>query len=454
MQLSVGHRRVAVHGRRSAAAPRHRLVDALAAAAGLGLGVVVGLAVSSESSLSAPGGGLTFAGRLTGLVGAYAMLLTVLLAGRLGVLERAIGQDRLVAWHRRLAPWSLVLIGAHTVLTVLGYAQRAGTGPLHEFWSLVTTTRWMLAATVGLGLLTFVGVSSYRGARRRMSHETWWSVHLYTYLGLALAFTHQITSGAAFVAQPWARTFWIALWLGTAGVVLAYRVLLPVWRSVVHRVRVERVTEEAPGIVSLTLTGRSLHTLPLSGGQFLHWRFLRRGMWWQAHPYSVSALPAGGRLRITVKDLGDHSRALADLPVGTRVAFEGPYGAFTADRAAGRRVLAIAGGVGVTPIRTLLEELPPGSAPIVVLRATHVDDLVHDDEIEVLARRRGGFVHRLVGSRRDVHMSAATLLALAPDIAQRDVYLCGPDGLTEQAYRAAVRAGVPADRIHHETFSS
>src|SRR3954468_467057 len=83
------------------------VVDVLAAAAGLGLGITIGLAVLAESSgsLQAPGGVATAAGRLAGLVAAYAMVIVVLLVARVPPLERAIGQDRLVAWHRRLGPW-------------------------------------------------------------------------------------------------------------------------------------------------------------------------------------------------------------------------------------------------------------------------------------------------------------------------------------------------------------
>ena len=106
------------------------------------------------------------------------------------------------------------------------------------------------------------------------------------------------------------------------------------------------------------------------GGQFFQWRFLRRGLWWQAHPYSLSAAPAGDLLRITVKDLGDHSAGLARLRPGTRVAIEGPYGVFTADTDAQDRLLLIGAGVGTAPILALLQELPAGADVVVVLRAS------------------------------------------------------------------------------------
>ncbi|MEA2389948.1 MAG: hypothetical protein QOK31_57, partial [Solirubrobacteraceae bacterium] len=233
--------------------PRQRpvVVDALAAAAGIGLGVTIGLAVSAESagSLSAPGGIATALGRLTGLLAAYAMIVVVLLVARVPPLERAIGQDRLVAWHRKLGPWPLYLLLAHAVLITVGYARQAHDGVLHQFGTLLLTYPGVLAAATGSVLLFAAGITSYRLARKRMAYETWWSVHLYTYLALFLSFSHQIDTGASFVGHPVARLWWTALWLGTLGVVVGSRIGLPVWRSLRHRVHVVGATPEGPGVV-------------------------------------------------------------------------------------------------------------------------------------------------------------------------------------------------------------
>ena len=166
------------------------------------------------------------------------------------------------------------------------------------------------------------------------------------------------------------------LWPGTLGVVVSARIGLPLWRSLRHQVRVVAVRPEGPGVVSIVLRGRRLDRLPVAGGQFFQWRFLRRGLWWQAHPYSLSAAPDGDLLRITVKDLGDHSAGLSRLAPGTRVAIEGPYGAFTADTAATDRLLLIGAGVGTAPILSLLQELPPEADVAVLLRASTPAELV------------------------------------------------------------------------------
>lgn len=432
-----------------------RGADALLALAGLGLGITIALSVTAEteSSLSATGGVATAAGRLTGLVAAYGMLLVVLLVARLPALDRAIGQDRLVAWHRRLGPWPLVLITAHGVLITVGYAQQARTGAPAEFWTLLTTFPGVLPGTAGFVLLIAAGVTSYRKARRRMAYETWWAVHLYTYLALALSFSHQVATGASFVSHPVTRAWWTAIWVGTAGVALAYRVLLPAGRSAYHRPRVVSVEEEGPGAISLTLRGHRLDRLRVQGGQFFQWRFLQRGMWWQAHPYSLSALPHPPYLRVTVKDLGDQSAALARLRPGTRVAIEGPYGAFTRGARHGDRVLLAGAGVGITPLRTLLEDLPPHVDVAVIHRASAQEELILAGEVAELVRRRGGALHELVGSRHEVPLDRKALVELVPDVRNRDVYICGPDGFIELVERSARAAGVPDDRVHAESFS-
>jgi predicted ferric reductase len=441
--------------RRTAPPPRPWAVTLLAALAGVGLGMTIGFDVAAESArtLAEPGGWLTAAGRLTGMVGTYALLLSVLLVGRLPLIERAIGLDRLVRWHRRLAPSALVLLVAHAILITLGYAKAARDGTLHQAWTIVTSMTGMLMATVGLALLIAAAVTSIRIARSRMRYETWWVVHLYSYLALALSWSHQLATGTPFAGHPFARLFWTLLWLGSAGAVLAYRVLLPLWRSGRHRLRVVDVREEAPGVISIVCAGRALDRLPLAGGQFLHWRFLERGLWWQAHPYSLSALPRRGHVRVTIKDLGDHSSGLRDLRLGTRVAIEGPYGAFTTAARVRRKALLVGAGVGSTPLRAILEDLPVVARPVVLLRASHDDDLVLADEIERFAANRDGRTHRLVGPRTRWPLDAPQLLELVPDIRSRDVFVCGPVGFMRSFLAAARELGVPARQLHHEDYA-
>ncbi len=444
-----------VRARRRPARPRPLIVDVLAGLAGLGLGITIALGVSAESagSLSAPGGVATAIGRMTGLLAAYAMVVVVLLVARIPPLERAIGQDRLVAWHRRLGPWPLFLLLGHAVFITIGYARAAHAGVLHQLGALLWTYPGILASTVGAILLVAAGVSSYRLARRRMAYETWWTVHLYTYLALFLSFSHQIDTGASFVGHPLARTWWTLVWAGTLATVIGARIGLPVWRSLHHRLRVAEVTAAGADTISVVMRGRRLDRLPVYGGQFFQWRFLSGAMWWQAHPYSISAAPVDDRIRITVKFLGDHSASLATLKPGTRVAIEGPYGVFTPDTRTGDKLLLIGAGVGSAPILALLGDLPDHADVVVLLRASTACELILRDEIAHEVRRRGGRLVELPGSRRDVPLDAHALRALVGDLRRRDAYVCGPEAFNDSLVAALGHAGLPDNRIHFESFA-
>jgi len=440
--------------RRSAPVPRPRFVDVSAALAGIGFGAVVASVLANESrgALAAPGGLLTAIGRLAAFTGAYLMLIMVVLVARMPWLERAVGQDQLLRWHRKIAPWAIGLIGTHVVAITLGYAAADRSPLLHEVWVLIRSYRDILAASVGFGLLVLAGITSYRAVRRRLRYETWWVVHLYLYLGLALAFAHQIVTGVSFVGHPLTRALWITVWLATAGLVLIFRIGQPAWRSLKHQLRVVGVRDEAPGVVSVICQGRDLDHLAVSGGQFFQWRFLTRDLWWQAHPFSLSALPRPPYLRVTIKATGDASRVVARLRPGTRVAIEGPYGAFTHHARRTDGVLLVGAGVGITPLRALLEDLPEQTDVAVVVRASTRAGLVHRDEIAALVKHRGGRLHELVGSRHGVRLGARHLRHLVPDIVTRDVYVCGPEGFGTEIVEMAGKLGVPPEQIHVESF--
>lgn len=440
---------------RPAAPPRPALVQAALVAVGVGLGATTALAITAEtrSQLAAPGGWATFGGSLTGLVGTYLALVMVLLISRIPFVERVLGQDGLLRWHRWLAPWPISLLIAHALLITVGYAQAARAGTWREVGVLITQYPDILTATVALGLMCLIGAVSVRAVRRRLPRERWWLIHLYLYLALALSFAHVIVLGPSFVGHPLTQLVWSVAWLCTAGLVIGYRFGLPVVRSMRHRLRVVEVRSEGPGVSSVIVGGRDLDRLTVSGGQFFLWRFLTPGLWWQAHPYSLSALPQPPYLRLTVKSLGDHSAAVAQLKPGTAIAIEGPYGAFTRHAQQRPRALLMAAGIGVTALRALLEDLPPRSAPVVILRASREADLVLRAEVAELVRNRRGRLHELVGSRRKMEISERSLSRLVPDLDDRDVYVCGPEGFVADIVEVARNLGVPDEAIHHEAFA-
>jgi predicted ferric reductase len=422
----------------------------------LGAAAVVGLWWTNTRSINGFGDWLTNAGRLTGLLAGYAVVVQLLLMARVPALERGIGSDQLARWHSYGGRYTVSLIVSHALLIIWGYAVVAHTSVVHETGALLTSYPDVLMATVALGLFVMIGVVSARAARRRMKYETWYYLHFYAYLAIALAFSHQFANGAEFMSSLPARMFWASLYLLLAGLLLWFRVFGPVRFNLRHRMRVWAVRQEVPGVWSVLVTGRRMEELSVEPGQFFRWRFLTRNGWWQSHPYSLSAPPHPSMLRFTVKALGDHSREISQIRAGTRVVAEGPYGALTARRRRRRGVVLVAGGIGVTPLRALFEAIPGGPGEVTLLyRANRMEEVVFRAELEDIARRRGARVHYLVGPPGGPNepLTAVRLAGLVPGIGDRDVYVCGPPGMTAAARTALRGAGVPRGHIHIEDFS-
>ncbi|MEV6058102.1 ferredoxin reductase family protein [Streptomyces sp. NPDC052107] len=434
--------------------PSHRIVPVVAQLLiYAGAAAVVGLWWIDTTSVVGFAGWLTDAGRVTGLLAGYACAVLLGLMSRFPLLERAVGSDRLARWHALGGRYTISLTLAHTMLIILGYAATAHVNVVSQTSTFVFTYPDMLKATAGFLLLVATGIVSARAARRRLRYETWHYLHFATYLAIFLAFFHQLSDGADFVAHRPAQLAWYALYIGVTALLVWYRFLTPLRRASRHRLSVVEVQPEAPGVVSVWMTGRYLDELGAEPGQFFRWRFLARGMWWTANPYSLSAPPTGDFLRITVKAVGGHSEALAGLRPGTRVWAEGPYGAFTAARRTARKVLLLAGGVGITPLRALFETLP-GDVTM-IYRARRPEDLALWQELDAIAVDRGATAHYVVDEPAEYSspLTASGLAALVPDVAERDVYLCGPPGMTAAAISALQAAGVPRRRIHHESFA-
>jgi ferredoxin-NADP reductase len=405
--------------------------------------------------------GLTSLGRLTGLVASDLLLVQVLLMARVPVLEQAFGQDRLAVIHRLVGLTSFNLMVAHVVLITWGYAAgRLGATP-GTLWTLTWAYPGMLLAVAATLCLFLVVGTSVRAARRRLRYESWHLLHLYAYLGAGLALPHQLWTGREFLASPGATAYWWTLWALAAAAVLGWRVALPLWRSTRHRLRVTSVVRESPDVTSVYLTGRRLDRLRAEPGQFFQWRFLGRPGWTRANPYSLSAAPDGRSLRITVKALGDGSTTLATVRPGTRVLVEGPYGRLGPRARTRGKVAMFGAGVGITPIRALAEGLTysPGDA---VLLHRFTEEPLFARELGVLARERGLRVLNLPGHRRSPESwlgagldGVDDLTALrhwVPDIAERDVYVCGPEPWVESVRRTTAAAGLPAEQLHVETF--
>ncbi|MEI5520365.1 ferredoxin reductase family protein [Streptomyces brasiliscabiei] len=387
-----------------------------------------------------------------GLHAAVLMMFQLLLVARLPWLDRRIGMDRLTVWHRWVGFGLMWTILTHAVLVVLGYARLDDASMGSTFLALGGVPASLLGMWAAAFLVVAV-VVSLRRIRRRLRYETWHGLHLLVYVALGMAFVHQLLETTTFRSSVAATVYWWALWLFAFGALVAGRAVVPVWRNLYHRFRVVAVVPESHDVVSVHIAGRHLDRLPARAGQFCIWRFPGHGHWWSANPFSLSAAPDGRTLRLTAKAVGDTSAGLRHVPVGTRAFVEGPYGAFTSLHRTRPGALLIAGGVGITPVRALLEEEPAGDV-VVLYRVRGEREAVLVHEVRALVAARGGRLHLLTGRRGEgpPPFEPANLHALVPDITERDVYVCGPPAMTSAVLAALRGLRVPRGQIHAERF--
>jgi len=442
---------------------RARVSDLLGIALWLSSAMAVGLFLVSGgvARLGTPSDIVTSLGIVTGLVGTNFVLAMLILAARIPMIDRAIGHDRAITVHRALGQPAFYLLVAHGLLLLVGYSMGSGITVIAEIGPMLGIPDIPLAIG-GLALMAAVIVSSLVALRRRFSYETWHLIHLLSYFAVAASIPHQLSIGSVFSPASLERIYWVTLYVLAFGAIFLYRFVEPLVSSIRHRLRVERIQQEAPGVVSLHLRGRKLRSLDSAGGQFFIWRFWTPRTWWHSHPISLSSVPTETALRITVRDLGCGSRSISSVPRGTAVWFEGPYGIFTdAGRTAPKLAIAVA-GIGITPIRALLEgsELKPGEASI-LLRASTTDDTFLWGEILELASKKGITVTRMIGSRahsgpgwmtQQAADAATTIGSLFPDLKDSDLYLCGPTPWLDLVEADARAAGLADHQVHAERF--
>jgi predicted ferric reductase len=183
---------------------------------------------------------------------------------------------------------------------------------------------------------------------------------------------------------------------------------------------------------------------------------MTRQGWWQAHPFSISAAPTDRHIRITVKRLGDYTKQLQHVKRGTPVIVEGPFGTFTAGLRTRSRILLIAGGIGITPLRAMLDSFGPNDDVVLLYRVISNEDVVFAKELQHFASARGVSVYVItgweVGDDSTDQLGIPALRRAVPDVATRDCFVCGPPALIDVVCRRLQHLGVSPKHIHYERF--
>ncbi len=397
-------------------------------------------------------------GRLCGLMAVLMILMQLTMISRVRFLEQKMGFDGVTKYHRANGQTLLFFIFFHPILITTGYSLLTGTGIIKEELELWAWPHVLLAVIAWCIFMTLGIMAAVRWVRSKLSYEAWYYTHIFMYLAIVLAFFHQTDNGADF-ADPIFKLYWKALYVLAFSLIIIYRFGIPLIRNLRHDFRVERVERITPSAVSIYVTGKNLSHFKWQSGQFNISQFLVKGYWWERHPFTISIEPNGQHLRISAKGVGDFTKRLEGLPVGSRVWVDGPYGVFTPKLSTNKKVLLIAGGSGITPLRAMLPQLLAEKRDVVLLYGNQtVADTMLTDELEEFAATYKNFKwHNILtddpGGKGDHgYIDNEVIARLVPEVARRDVYLCGPPAMRQKLVPILTAMEIPEDKIFYEQF--
>jgi predicted ferric reductase len=398
-------------------------------------------------------------GRLAGLGATYTILIQFFFMGRLPYLERIFGLDKLAIIHQKCGKWGYLLLLSHPLLLTIGYSRTSDTGLWSQLWQFITTYEEVVWAVAAFILFSIIVGTSLVIIRKKLRYETWYSVHIFVYISIFLSLLHQLELGPTVIGIKIFHYYWIALYIVVFTNQLLFRFLRPAYFFNRHQFRITRIERETHDVISIHIGGRDMEHFKILPGQFMILRFLQRGFWWQSHPFSLSMVPNGQEIRVSIKAVGDFTKKIPSLTVDTKVFIDGPYGIFTRKSITQDKLLFIAGGIGITPIRSLLEEsLSQGYDCVLLYGNKTSNDIVFGDEFRgLLEKYKFSITHIMSGepgfSSEKGYLDEEKLRRLVPDFSFREVFLCGPPVMMNTTITTLLKIGIPHNRIHFEKFS-
>lgn len=407
-------------------------------------------------------------GSLSGLILASLALLQLLLMSRAPFIEQTWGQDKLARVHAFLGKVFLVFLVAHPALVVAAYSNTSQMSFFSQYFAMLKLDD-MLGAVVGFWLFVALIIYSLLRVYKKLEFEKWYLSHLLMYVAVLVSFGHQKELGSSLLTSNIFASYWTLLYVLTFASLAGFRVGLPLYRFYKHRFYVEKLEQETGDVWSVYIKGQNLSDFKTLGGQFFIVRFLTNGFWREAHPFSLSTTAGQDHLRLSIKASGNFSGKISKLSPKTKVYVEGPYGVFTAKRASKDKVLLLAGGIGITPFRSMLEDLGKAGKDVVLLYGNKTkQDIALKNELEDLASKYHVQIHhvlsnektenstQLAESSENVHYGFITtelIQQVVPDFLEREVFVCGPPPMMNGLIKTLKQNNLPKSQLHFEKFA-
>ena len=399
-----------------------------------------------------------------GFIGFSVMSLEFALISRIRLAAEPFGEDSLQLFHNLMGVVALGFVLAHPVLLILaGYPANCWLNPFSACANTATRT-----ALVSVILLILLIASSIWRKQLRIPYPVWQLFHgLFAVAVTFLALVHMFVLGR-YTSTLIMKLVWIAYGILIVALTGRYKIVVPLlnlrkkWEVVENR-------EERGDSRTLVLKPVGHDGFAFQAGQFAWIKAGRTPFGLDRHPISFSSsgdVEAGGTISFTIRNLGDWSgKKVPALKVGDRMWVDGPYGVFTTERKAAMGYAFVGGGVGITPLFSMLQTMAAREdrRPVLLFYgARDLESMTFREEIEALAQSETFHLTYIpvlenppAGWQGESgYINADILRKNLPRQYKRFKYLiCGPAPMMDAMERILPSLGVPAQNVLTERFN-
>ncbi|NMI01401.1 ferric reductase-like transmembrane domain-containing protein [Pseudonocardia acidicola] len=403
-------------------------------------------------------------GLVLGLVPTSMLVVVIVMASRVRSLTTAFGIERLMRLHRYLGLFVVVLVLLHLGMVIVADPRNV------RLLDLLHAPPRARAATVAtIGLLLIAGLAVFR-RRMTMRYELWRAIHVLLAAVIIIGAALHVFWLNHLIQNPAMAVVFGVLLLGVLAVLIHRWVVRPVLAGR-NQFRVQEIRRESEAVSTLVLApagrrrpGRR-EQMAFAPGQFAWLRLHRSVLVAEEHPFTIaSGALAEGMIEFTIRHVGDYTRLLSHLHPGQTVYLDGPHGTFSVDHTQATGLVLIAGGVGITPMMSMLRTLAARGdrrPHRLVVSGRTPSELLFSDEIRELTSRLNLTVVQTVTQPPEGWVGPTgrigrdLLEAVLPGPFRRnqlDYFLCGSPALVGGALTALEELDIPAQRVHTEQF--
>jgi predicted ferric reductase len=379
------------------------------------------------------------------------------LTARFRYVTEPWGEDVIYHFHRQISLIAVGLVITHPLILVVVKPELLAPSNMLE-----APLSAHLALLSIFSVIALVVTALWRAALN-LKYETWHLTHIVlAVVAIAAGVVHMVGS-SFYLVDPWKQSLWIGLTIFWIGLLLYVRIVKPLF-MLRRPYRVSEVRQERGDTTTLVMQPDGHPGFHFNPGQFGWLMVWGSPFKITGHPFSFSSSAAakGGRVEMSIRNLGDFTKEIQRVPVGKRVYLDGPYGAFTIGNPADMHVL-IAGGVGVTPMMSMIRTLADrgDKRPVILLYGSKDrDSITFCEELEALkARLDLTVVHVLAnppaGWTGEQGFINAEMFKrhLPPPYSDHEYFICGPGVMMDAIEKALGEMGVPMAKYHSERYS-